>query len=96
MVPRRGEVRVNVLSGGEKLIIAFDDIDIDTPVLSVRKIVRNGNHVKMYRGGGYVKNETTGKRLCFAERQGVYFIKLKILDLDTNGVDKDSDSVRQG
>ena len=53
---RRGECRVNALICGEVHRIAFDDIDVDTPVLSVRKMVRNGNYVKMQKGGGYIKN----------------------------------------
>ena len=46
----------------------------------MRKIVRNGNYVKFRRGGGYIFNAKTGKKLPFVERQGVYFVKVKVLD----------------
>ena len=60
----------------------FDDIDIDTPVMSVRKIVRHGSHVRMMKDRGFFKNKCTGKRLPFVVRQGKYFIRMTILDPD--------------
>ena len=96
IMKRRGECRVNAEIGGEVHRINFDDIDIDTPVLSVRKIVRNGNHVRMQRGGGYIKNKKTGKRLYVVEKQGVYFIKLKILEPDQEDVNLEEVFARQG
>ena len=82
IMPRKGEMRVNAEIGGERHRVNFDDISIDTPVISVRSIVRHGSHVKTMKHGGYIKNKSTGKRLPFVVRQGVYFIKLILLDPD--------------
>ena len=36
----------------------------------------------MMKRGGYIKNKSSGKRLPLIVRQGMYFIKLKMLDPD--------------
>lgn len=79
-MPHRGHINLSVEIGGEDHMIPMDDIDVDLPILSVRRIVRQGNLVKFRRGGGYIRNATTGTRLHFVERQGVYFIKVKVKD----------------
>ena len=63
---------------GESHSIEFDDLPVECPIISVRKIVRKGNKVVFQEKGGYILNETTQKRLHFTEKQGVYFIKLKV------------------
>ena len=68
-MPRKSVMMVNAEIGGEKHRVNFDDINIDTPVVSVRKIVRHGSHVGMMKDGGYIKNRCTGKRLPFIVRQ---------------------------
>ena len=82
IMPRKDEMRVNAEIRGERHRVNFDDINMDTPVISVRKIVRHGNRVRMMKHGGYIKNKSTGKRLPFVVRQGVHFIKLRIVDPD--------------
>ena len=95
LFPRKGEMTVNAEIGGERHRVNFDDINIDTPVISVRKMVRHGSHVRMMKHGGYIKNKSTGKRLPFVVRQGVCFIKLKNMDPDDeDGNAKDSDFAR--
>ena len=74
----RGHCNLNVEIGGEDHILPMDDLDVDVPILSVRRIVRRGNLVKFRRGGGYIQNARTGRKLPFIERQGVYFIKVKV------------------
>ena len=76
----RGHCNLNVEIGGEDHILPMDDLDVDVPILSVRRIVRRGNLVKFRRGGGYIQNARTGRKLPFIERQGVYFIKVKVKD----------------
>ena len=66
IMPHKGEIYMN----------------IGTPVIAVRKFVRHGSHVRMVKHGGYIKNKSSGKRLPYVVRQGVYFIKLKMLDPD--------------
>ena len=64
-------------------------------MLSVQKIVRRGNIMKMRKGGGYIENMSSGKRLPFVEGQGVYLIKLEILHPSSGDADPDADSARQ-
>ena len=75
-----GYCNLHVEIGGEEHILPMDDLNVDVPILSVRKIVRNGNYVKCRLGGGYIFNKKTGKKLYFVERQGVYFVKVKMLE----------------
>ena len=88
VIPRKVEMRVNAELGGERHRVHFDDIDIVTPAISVRKVVRHGSHVRMIKDGGYIKNKSTGKRLPFVVRQAARFIKMKIQDPD----DEDSNN----
>ena len=46
---------MNVEIGGEDHILPMDDLDVDVPILSVRRIVRRGNLVKFRRGGGDIQ-----------------------------------------
>ena len=36
--------------------------------------------VKFKKDGGYIMNASSGRKLRFVERNGVYYIKLKVLD----------------
>ena len=63
---------------GENHSIEFDDLPVECPIISVRKIVRKGNKVVFKKKGGYILNEKSGKRLDFIEMNGVYFIKILV------------------
>ena len=73
-----GYVNLNVSIAGEDHILPADDMPLEMPILSVRKIVRKENYVAFRNGGGYINNVKSGKRLHFVERQGVYFIKVQV------------------
>ena len=92
----RGHCNLNVEIGGEDHILPMDDLDVDVPILSVRRIVRRGNLVKFRRGGGYIQNARTGRKLPFVERQGVYFIKVKVKNPSPDDVAVESVFSRQG
>ena len=68
---------------GHKVPITFSDLPVQCPILSVRKIVRRGNKVVFNLDGGYIKHKATGNKMYFVEREGVYFIKMKILDVES-------------
>ena len=72
-------VDVLALIDGEKHTIEFDDLPVECPIISVRKIVRKGNRVVFQENGGYIVNTTSKKKLHFVEKQGVYFIKLDVV-----------------
>ena len=71
-------MNLNVSIAGEDHILPMNNLPLEMPTLSVRKIVRKGNSVTFRDGGGYIKNVKSGKRLYFVERQGVYFIKVHV------------------
>ena len=55
-------------------------MEVEMPILSVRKMVKRGNDVDFRRGGGFVRNRSTGKTIQFHEYEGVYYLKLKVDD----------------
>ena len=68
---------------GHKVPITFSDLPVQCPILSVRRIVRRGNKVVFNLDGGYIKHKATGNKMYFVEREGIYFIKMKILDAES-------------
>ena len=75
-------VDVHVDIEGENHVIEFDDLPVECPIISVKKIVHKGNKVIFQEKGGYILNVDTRKKLHFVEKQGVYFIKIKVLPPD--------------
>ena len=71
-------VDVKVTIDGETHVIEFDDLPVECPIISVRKIVHKGNRVVFQEKGGYILNVVTRKKLHFIEKHGVYFIKIMI------------------
>jgi len=71
-------VEVKVTIDGETHIIEFDDLPVECPIISVRKIVHKGNKMVFQEKGGYILNVVTRKKLHFIEKHGVYFIKTMI------------------
>ena len=57
----------------------FEDLPVECPIISVKNMVNNKSVVTLKDGGGYILNTVTKKKLRFVQRNGVYFIKLKIL-----------------
>ena len=73
-----GYVNLNVVIDGEDHVLPMDDVPLEMPILSVRKIVRKGNYVAFRDGGGYTKNVKTGHKMRFVERQGLCLIKVQV------------------
>ena len=69
-------------------------MEVELPILSVRKMVKRGNDVRFVPDGGTITHRDTGRSIKFHEHEGVYFLKLKVA-----GPDADSgqlDLVRPG
>ena len=49
------------------------------PILSVRRIIRNGNDIVFTEDGGYIQHRPSRRRVDFVERECVYFIQMKML-----------------
>ena len=74
----RGRCDVNGTADGEEFPVAFKDMQVEMPILSMRKIVKKSNRVCFENGGGHIRNKQTGRRIRFYEFEGVYFLKLKM------------------
>ena len=63
---------------GVPVTIPFTNMKVKTPVASVRRFINTGNTVTFYEGGGSIVNNDTGAKVEFIEKDGVYFLKLRI------------------
>ena len=81
----KGRVEVQASSGGLEFSCAFKDMEVELPILSVRKIVKRKNQVLFTDGGGTITHNDTGHVMKFYEHEGVYFLKLKVHDPDMPG-----------
>ena len=52
-------------------------MEVELPILSVRKIVKKKNEVCFTQQGGTIRNQVTGQTIKFYEHDGVYFLELK-------------------
>ena len=76
----KGTVELEAEVDGHTLGIKFHDMDVNTPILSVRRMVKDGYIVYVGEDGGFIQHVQTGKKMHFFEHQGVYYMKLKIKD----------------
>ena len=82
----KGRCVVSGKVGDDSIPVAFKDMEVEMPILSVRKMVKHDHEVKFHSKGGYIKNRSTKKTIPFYEYEGVYFLKMKIEDPATLGV----------
>ena len=73
----RGKCVVHGSSDGQEVSIPFQDMDVELPIVSVRKCVKAGKDVKFYEGGGQLKDRNTGKTIQIYELDNTYYMKLK-------------------
>ena len=91
-----GTVKVEAEANGHAIGIKFVNMKVKCPILSVRKVCRDGHEVRIHRRGGVIKNITNGKEIDFFEHRGVYYIKLKIKKPVTPVPKPDAGFARQG
>ena len=70
-------MNLNVVIDGKDHVLPMDILPPKMPILSVRKLVRNGNYETFRDSGGHIKNVKTGHKMRFIESKGVYFIKVQ-------------------
>ena len=93
----KGRCKVDTEVDGIDMPIAFSNIKVDVPILSVRRMVKLGNDVIFTESGGTITNRATGNVLHFIEAEGTYWIKLKIKKPDEDAEMPDaSDLTRRG
>ena len=89
------EVALTVELDGERIDIPFSDLPLTMPILSVRKHVRRNHRCRIKEGGGYFTHNVTNKRTRFVEKEGVYFMRMKVVGLSEQlGADKSMGFVR--
>ena len=65
VIKRKGKVKTRGTVEGKALNIKWNAMDVEIPILSVRRLVHDGHNVDFRRYGGYVKNLRTGERIPF-------------------------------
>ena len=78
----KGRVEISASAGGQDFHCAFKDMEVELPILSVRKIVKRRNKVEFADEGGTITHNDSGAVMRFFEHEGVYFLKLKVHDPD--------------
>jgi len=75
-IPNEGEKTFcAVTSGGIGRKVKAQVCDVDTALMSVKKIVTNGNRV-VFDDESYIEDKVTGERMMLEERGGMYMLKL--------------------
>ena len=62
----------------QNITVPFQDMDVELPIISVRKCVKSGKDVRFYEGGGELRDRRTGKTIHIHELDGTYFIRMKV------------------
>ena len=78
ILKKLGVVRTKGLIDDTEVEIAWDHMKVSTPILSVRKLVKEGNDVHINKNGGHIVNLATGKKMRIHNFQGVYYLRMKI------------------
>ena len=73
-----GRCRVETKVDGHDFPVAFQNMRVDVPILSVRKYVKSGFAFHFSEEGGYMESKTNGKRFWFIESDGAFWIKMKV------------------
>ena len=74
----RGKVTVSGSSDGQKTSIHFQDMDVELPIVSVRKCVKAGKGVRFFGDGGEMRDRATGKTIRIYELDSTYFMKINV------------------
>ena len=74
----RGKCLIKGKSDGQNIAIPFQDMDVELPIVSVRKCVKSGNDVSFFEGGGELRDRASDKTIRIYELEGTYVMKLKV------------------
>ena len=78
ILKKLGVVKTKGLIDDAEVEITWDHMKVSTPILSVRKFVKDGNDVYINKNGGYIVHLASGKRMRIYNFQGVYYLRMKI------------------
>ena len=63
--------------------VPFQNMNVDVPIISVKKYLRNGYDFHFTEEGGYMRCRLNNRTFHFIEAEGAYWIKLKIQNPDS-------------
>ena len=78
VIRKLGTVHTESIIDGSQVGITWDHMKVSTPILSVRKLVRDGNDVHITQKGGTIRNLKTGQTMQIHNFQGIYYVRMKI------------------
>ena len=82
-----GKCVISGTSDSQNITVPFQDMDVELPIISVRKCVKSGKDVRFFEGGGELRDRSSGKTIRIFEIDGTYFIKLKVDLPDYDSID---------
>jgi hypothetical protein len=71
--------QLHVSLDGQSCDIPFSKLPLTVPIISVRKHIHRGHRCRIHETGGYFRNTQTRKKARFIEKDGVYFMRLKVI-----------------
>ena len=72
--------KIWVALGGEECAIPFSDLPLEMPIISIRQHVGPCKHSwRIRHGGGYCRHTQTKVKSRYIEKEGVYFMRMKVL-----------------
>ena len=83
-----GNAMLEFISEGQDCGMHFLDTEVRKPLAAVSAMEDAGNTVVFSRGGSYVQNDLTGKRIPLERRGGTYVMKLEMKDGKKRGMSK--------
>ena len=69
-------IELNVELDGFSVSVKLSELPIQCPILSVKQIVKRGNMVVCQGQGRFIVHKTTGRKINFVERDGVYVVRM--------------------
>ena len=76
-VPNLGEQDLTIhTSEGHHCGLKFQVADIQKPLLSVTQLTAAGNEVQFGKNGGWIVHATSGRKIWFGRKSGVYVLKV--------------------
>ena len=82
-----GSVRTPTDIDGVNVDIKWDHMRVNTPIISARKLVKEGNDVQLTGFGWQITHLRSGKRMQIHNFQGVYYLKIKIMSNENSSPD---------
>ena len=96
ILKKLGVVKTKGLIDDSEVEITWDHMKVSTPILSVRKLVKDGNDVYINKNGGYITHLASGKKMRIFNFQGVYYLRMKVISGSSTSPPHESDFHRPG